>query len=180
MSVNRMVKLFVAMLVALGLAVGAGVASAASYVDYDTYEYLSTNDRNRDLGWSHVNLVGQGPGTVTLEFVQPRNFIAYFEYRIDGEVSTTFPHPLFGFTEPFYAGVGVGPGYPPVGPPQVRTFTAESTVEIRLAAGAENRERFDWITFPVGPQTKDDCKQGGWQNYGFENQGQCIKFVNTR
>ncbi len=29
------------------------------------------------------------------------------------------------------------------------------------------------------PQTKDDCKKGGWEQYGFRNQGQCIKFVNT-
>ena len=29
--------------------------------------------------------------------------------------------------------------------------------------------------------SKDDCKGGGWQDYGpvFKNQGQCIKFVNT-
>lgn len=29
------------------------------------------------------------------------------------------------------------------------------------------------------PETKDDCKQGSWEEYGFKNQGQCIQFVNT-
>jgi len=29
------------------------------------------------------------------------------------------------------------------------------------------------------PETKDDCKNGGWATYGFRNQGQCIRFVNT-
>jgi hypothetical protein len=29
------------------------------------------------------------------------------------------------------------------------------------------------------PETKDDCKKGGWEDFGFKNQGQCIKFVNT-
>lgn len=29
------------------------------------------------------------------------------------------------------------------------------------------------------PETKQDCKKGGWKDYGFKNQGQCIKFVNT-
>ena len=29
------------------------------------------------------------------------------------------------------------------------------------------------------PETADDCKQGGWQEFGFNNQGQCIQFVNT-
>jgi len=29
----------------------------------------------------------------------------------------------------------------------------------------------------VRPTTKADCKNGGWQNYGFPNQGVCIEFV---
>lgn len=29
------------------------------------------------------------------------------------------------------------------------------------------------------PVTADDCKDGGWQDYGFDNQGRCIQFVNT-
>lgn len=29
------------------------------------------------------------------------------------------------------------------------------------------------------PEVKDDCKNGGWEMYGFKNQGQCIRFVNT-
>ena len=29
------------------------------------------------------------------------------------------------------------------------------------------------------PQSHEDCKDGGWEDYGFRNQGQCIRFVNT-
>jgi len=29
------------------------------------------------------------------------------------------------------------------------------------------------------PETKDECKNGGWADFGFKNQGQCIRFVNT-
>lgn len=29
------------------------------------------------------------------------------------------------------------------------------------------------------PEVKDDCKDGGWENFGFRNQGQCIRYVNT-
>lgn len=29
------------------------------------------------------------------------------------------------------------------------------------------------------PTTVDECKKGGWQSYGFRNQGLCIAFVNT-
>jgi hypothetical protein len=30
----------------------------------------------------------------------------------------------------------------------------------------------------VAPTSNADCRHGGWQNYGFENQRQCIQFVN--
>lgn len=36
-----------------------------------------------------------------------------------------------------------------------------------------------WHAGVQNPETKDDCKDGGWEDYGFKNQGQCIKFVNT-
>ena len=29
------------------------------------------------------------------------------------------------------------------------------------------------------PQTKDDCKNGGWEQSGFKNQGQCVRFIET-
>jgi len=32
---------------------------------------------------------------------------------------------------------------------------------------------------PTDPVTKDDCKNGGWADFGFKNQGSCIQFVNT-
>lgn len=33
--------------------------------------------------------------------------------------------------------------------------------------------------FEPGPSDKDACKKGGYVDYQFRNQGQCIKFVNT-
>lgn len=35
------------------------------------------------------------------------------------------------------------------------------------------------IVIANDPSTKNDCKNGGWDEYGFKNQGQCIRFVNT-
>lgn len=32
---------------------------------------------------------------------------------------------------------------------------------------------------PTDPTTKDDCKKDGWLSYGFKNQGQCVRFVET-
>jgi hypothetical protein len=30
---------------------------------------------------------------------------------------------------------------------------------------------------PAGPTSREDCVNGGWQDYGFKNQGQCIAYV---
>lgn len=40
---------------------------------------------------------------------------------------------------------------------------------------------FDLTISPADadPQNKDQCKNGGWESFGFSNQGECIKFVNT-
>lgn len=35
------------------------------------------------------------------------------------------------------------------------------------------------IVAPTDPTSKDDCMKGGWQDFGFKNQGLCIQFVNT-
>jgi hypothetical protein len=36
-----------------------------------------------------------------------------------------------------------------------------------------------WHTGVADPETIDDCKEGGWQAYGFQNQGLCVRFVIT-
>lgn len=35
---------------------------------------------------------------------------------------------------------------------------------------------------PTSPVTKDECKNGGWQNFNpaFKNQGDCVSFVATK
>jgi hypothetical protein len=32
---------------------------------------------------------------------------------------------------------------------------------------------------PSSPGVKEDCMDGGWEAFGFRNQGQCIRFINT-
>ncbi|MEX0826534.1 MAG: hypothetical protein WD184_07290 [Acidimicrobiia bacterium] len=36
-----------------------------------------------------------------------------------------------------------------------------------------------WHAGVVAPQTADECKKGGWMDFGFRNQGLCIQFVKT-
>ena len=37
----------------------------------------------------------------------------------------------------------------------------------------------NFIIDVLDPVTKDDCKDGGWEQYGFKNQGQCVRFIET-
>lgn len=41
-----------------------------------------------------------------------------------------------------------------------------------------NDTAFDF-ELELDPTTKEECKDGGWEDFGFSNQGQCIRFVNT-
>ena len=34
------------------------------------------------------------------------------------------------------------------------------------------------VVLPTTPTTKAQCKQGGWKQFGFNSQGQCVAFVN--
>lgn len=143
------------------------------------YDYPSTNDLNRTNGWPHVNLVSADLESVTLEFVNDTNSLAFFEVRIDGEVRTG------GTSHPVVAGDFVYPGVSVdgrgVATPVVvtTTFEASETVEVRLALGGERDWDFDWVTFePHAPGSKDDCRVSH-ADYGFKNIGLCIKFLQT-
>lgn len=35
------------------------------------------------------------------------------------------------------------------------------------------------MKFLFDPATKDDCKVGGWESFGFKDQGQCVRFIET-
>jgi len=70
---------------------------------------------------------------------------------------------------------------------------ADGDYQIRLAArdAAGNRDISDpyngntssvhviGITIDNDPDDKDACKKDGWEDYGFRNQGQCVRFVET-
>jgi hypothetical protein len=35
------------------------------------------------------------------------------------------------------------------------------------------------LIVPVNPESQGDCKNGGWEQFGFKNQGQCVRFIET-
>ena len=106
-------------IVAIGLVMVAGSASA--------YDFPSTNDADRAAGLPHVNQVATGPGTVTLEFVNETNSLAFFEYRIDGVTVGTTAHPVV-IGDVIHPGVCVDGRTPPActAGPIVRTFSPRS------------------------------------------------------
>lgn len=73
-------------------------------------------------------------------------------------------------------------------------FTETRTNAADTIPGVVGGNRYGWFTvidvdgglevdnhelFAADPENADDCKNGGWDGFGFRNQGQCIKFVNT-
>lgn len=143
---------------------------------FGTSEVLpSTNEENVANGWANVQFVDVAVGSVTLAFEQPRSFAACFEYRADDE-ATSDPRDNFNtdVTD------GLWPFLCLNGSSDEFSYTANSHVDIRMVFGAERGERFDWTRFYVlSLENKDQCKSGVWEELGFRNQGQCVRFVET-
>jgi hypothetical protein len=154
-----------------------GVTPSSTSVAHD-FAFPSTNAINIEKGWANVtwNAADAGVGEAPLKFTQPRTFIACFEYRVDNE------DPYYPDADNFNAHITDGLWrYTCVSNNEaVLNLTATSHVDVRLTFGAEGDERFDWTRFYVMTAlSKDDCRKGGWEALGFENQGQCIRFVET-
>ena len=47
-----------------------------------------------------------------------------------------------------------------------------------VTAGSGSPQGATVSQYQYGPTSKEDCKKGGWKQFGFKNQGQCIKYVN--
>ncbi len=120
------------------------------------HEFPSTNEANRDGGFPHVNLVSETETSVTLEFVNDTNSLAFFEYRVDGiEPDEADPHPVIE-GDVIHDGVSVdGRG---IDEPVVvqQTFEVESHLDVRLALGGERDWDFDWVRFEVEDPVMDE------------------------
>jgi len=150
----------------------------ADTVEYD-YALPSTNADNEARTPASAHAVwassDAGIGEAPFRFISERSFWSCFEYRIDDAPTTDTRH---NFNEHIVDGlwpfVCVNNGE------ETLDLIAESHVDIRLSFGAERDERFDWTRFYVlTPLSRDDCRDGAWQELGFRNQGQCIRFVET-
>lgn len=131
----------------------------------------STNDANRTLAWAHFDVVTVGVGEVNVDFISTRGFASCFEYRSDGDTSQKTSDTNYNpaITDGLYPFTCV------TNRTVRKTLYADEYVEIRMVFGAERDERFDWTRLDVG--TKPSCKNGGWEAFGFKNQGDCVSSV---
>ena len=90
-------------------------------------------------------------GQISCIFAEPGRFVG-----ITGAVSAT-PCPVGTFSDIF-------------GASECTVCEARETTE---GPGAT------FCVVKTAPTSKDDCKKGGWKNFDFKNQGQCIRFVET-
>jgi secreted PhoX family phosphatase len=159
---------------ALGAVLALGLLAAPVLASH--YTFPSTNDANRTAGWAHVNQLSAGIGTTDLQFVSTRSFYSCFEYRTDGDESQATGDPNYNpNAHDLYPFVCANNST------ETLTLAANEYVEVRMVFGAESDERFDWTRFDVLPDAQSiaDCQDGGFAAFGFENQGQCVRFVNT-
>ena len=63
--------------------------------------------------------------------------------------------------------------------PQVCPVPTDANFQSVLPSGYRPNNEIVVHDAPVRPTTKDQCKRGGWRNFGsaFKNQGACVKFV---
>jgi hypothetical protein len=70
----------------------------------------------------------------------------------------------------------------PEGRPEIYTIAADGSDLIRVTYNAAFDSQPDWQPLPapsLDPATgKEACKNGGWKEHGFGNQGQCVKAAN--
>ena len=177
---SKKIPILIALVLSLGLALSQflTVNAAVSSVTPSTNEINKTKTPK----WAHANQLSQGIGTTDIQFVSERNFFSCFEYRTDGDTSQVLSE-NGGNNYNSQVSDGLYPYTCRNNNSITKTITADEYVEVRMVFGAENDERFDSTRFDVlpapQPANNDDCKKDGCKTYGFKNQGQCIRYVNT-
>jgi hypothetical protein len=60
------------------------------------------------------------------------------------------------------------------------TMNADGSNQTNITNNSAHEHDPAWQPLPgtTVPKTKADCKKGGYKDFGFKNQGQCIKAVN--
>jgi len=108
-----------------------------------------TNEGNKIAGWSNFDNTARMK-SIEITFNQPRNFMACFEYRTDGDLSqSTGDNYLPAITDGLYPYVCLDNRGNSVPMSQTKVINAEEYVEVRMVFGGEGDERFSWTKMYV-------------------------------
>jgi len=121
---------------------------------FPSTNYLNASGQNPHSNPApYVELVSATKDSITLNLVNPRNWQAVFEIRVDGADPTSTPHwaaPYYDFLpddekvyQPYYVVTN--------GEQEVTIPNVARKVEVRHAAGGESNCYFDWTPFYVIP-----------------------------
>lgn len=144
----------------------------------------STNDNNIAEGWAHFNVTATLYNRITVNLVQPNDYFACFEFRSDGDTSqaydSTGPNGGDNWNTEILDGLYPYECLSTISSLE-KTLYASDYVEIRFVFGGEGDERFGWERLDVADDVSDKvtCKSGGWETYGFDSQGQCVRFLTS-
>ena len=138
----------------------------------NTWDFETTADQSATvtLPWSYIGEHSQqdggsgGSARVVLYAVVNDAVVATLADQ------ALIPSPFFAFSGTYTFTVSAGDTY---------GFRFGGTSISDVAEYLTGEFTVDLPEGPVDPATMDDCKDGGWVAYGFQNQGQCIAFVQT-
>ncbi len=136
-----------------------------------------------------VNTAGGGPeGVLTVTFVGPTSglpatvadvgvYLSDTEFSVGVQALDKDGAELFSCANVFFGCPEVVGGFNRA---RILLFPGPGIAQLKLIDSGGDGHIVDDLTFDYDtPGNKDDCKKGGWVLYGFRNQGQCIRFVNT-
>jgi hypothetical protein len=129
------------------------------------------------------SLEGNSSGTLTLVF-DPA--VSDIEFGVALSASQALTP---GFSVELFGPGGNSLGVTPVNTSPLVSFTegkftysgapvSKAVITFDASAGRFALDNLGFTTAPTGPTSKEQCKNGGWQSFGFRNQGLCIKSVN--
>ena len=160
---------------------GSTVVASGGFIDATQAGYFWTIERGHQVSESF-----SGPSEVDraiLRIEVPDNVLSpdeavEWDLEINGTVVGSFTVPQ-GFTGPLTLDVS----FPPISGPTY-SVTIRVTNVVPMGAGSHSLAYAGNFAhsielFAAVPTAKDQCKNGGWRNYGdrFKNQGSCVSFV---
>lgn len=150
--------------------------------DYEIGDIVTHTSRgfvpNSNVTWTSdidARIDISGNVWATREFGRTNDWFVYLnDQLLTG--GTVFDGDPYDRDDPFPLAAGSG------GPGALRSLPVSVGDVVKLEFRERGIEDYVGVNLTItvaDPTSKDDCKDGGWEAYGFRNQGQCVRFVET-